>query len=148
MIKTEKEYQECLRRLERDTEHIEAMRRSFSAGKLSPNEIERALEPANSFHEQLREEVEWYERVKRRDIRPISNLTAVGPLLIALRLAADISQKELADRLNVDVSQVSRDEKNEYHGITLERAQRVLDALRGQVEIRLTSLENRALAPV
>jgi transcriptional regulator with XRE-family HTH domain len=40
-----------------------------------------------------------------------------------------MSQKELADRLGVKESQVSRDERNECHGITLERAQRVIDAL-------------------
>ena len=31
--------------------------------------------------------------------------------------------------MGVHESQVSRDERNEYHGITLERASRVLDAL-------------------
>jgi hypothetical protein len=30
--------------------------------------------------------------------------------------------------LNVHSSQTSRDERNEYHGVTLERAERVLDA--------------------
>jgi transcriptional regulator with XRE-family HTH domain len=35
----------------------------------------------------------------------------------------------MADQLGVHVSQVSRDERNEYHGITVERASRVLDAL-------------------
>jgi transcriptional regulator with XRE-family HTH domain len=35
----------------------------------------------------------------------------------------------LAKRLNVHESQVSRDERNEYFGITLERAIKILDAL-------------------
>ena len=50
-----------------------------------------------------------------------------------------ISQRELARRLGVHESQVSRDERNEYFGITLERAVKVLDALnvrlRTKVEI-------------
>ena len=56
-----------------------------------------------------------------------------GQLLVALRVAQGISQRELAERLGVHESQVSRDERNEYHGVTLERAQRVLDALGAEV---------------
>jgi len=36
---------------------------------------------------------------------------------------------DLADALGVSVQQVSRDENNEYQGISTERAQRILDAL-------------------
>jgi transcriptional regulator with XRE-family HTH domain len=50
-----------------------------------------------------------------------------------------ISQRELARRLGEHETQVSRDERNEYFGITLERAAKILDALnvrlRTQVEI-------------
>jgi len=35
----------------------------------------------------------------------------------------------LAQRLGVHESQVSRDERNEYHNITLDRAGRILDVL-------------------
>jgi transcriptional regulator with XRE-family HTH domain len=44
----------------------------------------------------------------------------------------------LARRLGVHESQVSRDERNEYFGITLERAERILAALK--VRLR-TSVE-------
>ncbi len=50
-------------------------------------------------------------------------------MLIAVRIAQGISQRELARRLEVHESQISRDERNEYFGITLERAIKVLDAL-------------------
>jgi ribosome-binding protein aMBF1 (putative translation factor) len=129
MIKTETEYQECLRRLKQDLEVIEAQRRELSQMSLTAEEIERALEPAYSFHEQLKEEVEWYERVQRRDFQPVQNLRGLGQLLIALRIASGVKQAELARRLNVDVSMVSRDERNEYHGISIERAEKILNAL-------------------
>jgi hypothetical protein len=35
----------------------------------------------------------------------------------------------MAERLGAHESQVSRDERNEYHGVTVERASRILDAL-------------------
>ncbi len=62
------------------------------------------------------------------------NLDGIGQLLVALRIAQGITQRELAERLGVHGSQVSRDERNEYHGVTVERVQRILDAL--GVEVR------------
>jgi transcriptional regulator with XRE-family HTH domain len=40
-----------------------------------------------------------------------------------------MTQRQLAEQMGVNESAVSRDERNEYHGITVERAKRVLDAL-------------------
>lgn len=44
-------------------------------------------------------------------------------------------QIELAKRLAVDVSQIYRDERNEYHGISIERAARVVAALSEELQI-------------
>ena len=129
MIKTETEYQECLKRLESDSRVIQEQRRKLEELKLSSEQIDLAMEPVLSFNAQLKEEVEWYERVKRRDFGVFTQLTEIGPLLVALRIANGISQSELARRLSVDVSQISRDERNDYHGISIERAERVVAAL-------------------
>jgi DNA-directed RNA polymerase specialized sigma subunit len=129
MIRNEREYKEALSRLEQDGEVIAAQRRTLAERGLSGEEVERAMGPMLSFQAQLEEEVEWYERVRRRDFEVIDNLSAVGTLLIALRIANGLSQKELADKLEVSEAQVSRDERNEYHGVTVERAQRILDAM-------------------
>ena len=56
-------------------------------------------------------------------------------MLIGLRIARGMTQRELARRMDVDETAVSRDERNEYHGITVERARKVLDAL----EVRLVT---------
>lgn len=73
--------------------------------------------------------MEWFERTRRRDFGTINNLMGIGQLLVALRIANGITQKELAKRLGVDESLISRDERNDYQGVSIERAQRVLDAL-------------------
>lgn len=129
MIRNEREYKEAISRLEQDQEVIAAQRRALVERGLSKEEVERGLGPMLSFHAQLQEEVEWYEKVRHRDFEVIDNLSAIGTLLIALRIANGLSQKELAERLGVSEAQISRDERNEYHGITVERAQRVLDAM-------------------
>ena len=129
MIKTEKEYRECCEKIEKDQAVIDLQRAELEKMKLTEEEMKRALDPLLSFNQQLIDEVRWYERVRRRDFGTMNDLTSIGRVLIALRIANGISQKELADRLAVNVSQVSRDESNEYHGISLDRAQRILDAL-------------------
>src|SRR5262245_34676360 len=86
-------------------------------------------------------------RLGRRSTAYLS-LIAIGRLLIALRIANGLTQRELARRLGVDESQVSRDERNEYYGITVERAQRILDALGATVVTRVVeSTEERAREP-
>jgi transcriptional regulator with XRE-family HTH domain len=40
-----------------------------------------------------------------------------------------MSQQDLANRLGVTPSQVSRDERNEYYGATIERLQQVMEAM-------------------
>jgi DNA-directed RNA polymerase specialized sigma subunit len=129
VIRSEKEYSEAVERLRHDEEVLALQKEKLEGLELSEEEVRRALEPMLSFRAQLEEEVEWYERVRRRDFGIIRDLSAVGTLLIALRIANGLSQRELADKLGVSEAQVSRDERNEYHGITVDRAQRVLDAM-------------------
>lgn len=129
MIRTEAEYQEALRRLSQDRDVASQQRAALAAAGLNPAEVERAMEPLLSFHAQLADEVEWYENARRGNLPAIMRLTDIGRLLIAARIASGLTQRELADRLGVSESVISRDERNEYHAITVERAQRILDAL-------------------
>jgi ribosome-binding protein aMBF1 (putative translation factor) len=99
-----------------------------------------------SFHLQLQEEVESYERLKRGEFEELKNLRGLGHLLISLRIAKGISQRDLAARLGVHESQVSRDERNEYHGITLERAGRILDALKVTLHTKVEMEESGDMA--
>jgi predicted transcriptional regulator len=114
---------------------MQAQREKLEELSLPADQIELVMAPLLSFNCQLKEEVEWYERVKRRDFGVFTQLTEIGPLLVALRIANGISQAELAKRLAVDVSQISRDERNEYHGISIERAERVVAALGEELQI-------------
>jgi len=98
--------------------------------KLSVDEVQRALDPMRSFHEQLAEEVASYERLRRGELGELTNLHGLGQTLVALRIATGLTQRQLAEVLGVHESQVSRDERNEYHGITVERASRILDTLK------------------
>jgi hypothetical protein len=68
--------------------------------------VKRVTDPIESFHLQLKEEVESYEQLKRGEFDELENLRGLGHLLIAVRIAQGISQRELARRLDVHESQV------------------------------------------
>lgn len=129
MIRTEAEYRKAQERLKQDEKTIQMQREQLEEMDLSGQEVERALEPMISFRDQLREEVETYERMQRGDLEVLHNLTSIGRWLIGARIAKGWSMSDLADALDVSVQQVSRDENNEYRSITTERAQRVLEVL-------------------
>lgn len=129
MIRNETEYKEAVARLAEERKRLSEHRARLTETGLTDEEIKRVIDPMESFHLQLKEEVDSYERLKRGEFEDIENLRGLGHLLISLRIAQGISQRELAKRLDVHESQVSRDERNEYFGITLERAVKILEAL-------------------
>ena len=146
MIRNETEYQEASARLAEERNRLADHRNRLKETGLSDEEIKRVVDPMESFHLQLKEEVESYERLKRGEFEDLDNLRGLGHLLISLRIARGISQRELAKRLDVHESQVSRDERNEYFGITLERAIKVLDALNVRLHSRVEMEPPQAVA--
>ena len=136
MIRNEAEYKEAVKRVAEEKHRLEQQYTALAGMGLLAEQVKRATDPIRSFHLQLEEEVASYERLKRGEFGEIHNLRGLGHLLISLRIACGMSQRELAAKLGVNESQVSRDERNEYHGITVERAARILETL--GVELRTT----------
>ena len=82
-----------------------------------------------SFQAQLEEEIEIYDRLRRGELPTLYSLSDIGQWLIGVRISQGLSQKELAGRLNVSEQQISRDERNDYHGITVDRAEQILQTM-------------------
>jgi DNA-binding XRE family transcriptional regulator len=137
VIHSEKEYREAVGRLAEEEARLDGYRTRLKAEGLAAEAIKRVVNPMESIYLQLREEVASYEKLKRREFDEIDNFRGFGPMLISLRIAQGITQRELAKRLGVHESQVSRDERNEYFGITLYRAMKVLESLRVHVRSRV-----------
>ncbi|OFZ78407.1 MAG: hypothetical protein A2583_14050 [Bdellovibrionales bacterium RIFOXYD1_FULL_53_11] len=128
MIRTDQEYKEAVKRRDAEKKQIEDYRKQLKKQGISKDMINKAIQPYESFRLQLVEEIEGYERIRRGVIHDIYNLSGIGQRLIGIRIYLGISQRELAHRLGVHETQVSRDEKNEYHGITVERVEEILIA--------------------
>ena len=97
VIRNENEYKDAVRRLGEQEERLKQT-------KLSKDAIKRVLDPVRSFHEQIKDEVASYERLKRGEFDELQNFSGIGRLLIALRIAKGLTQRELAERLEVSES--------------------------------------------
>jgi len=127
MIRSEKEYQKSLNRLEEEQKIIERQRVHFKKMGHTGEELERLMQPLLTFHSQLNEKVEAYEGMKRGNLGTLYEFNNIGRWLIGVRIALGMSQKEFAEELGVSEAQISCDETNEYHGITVDKAQRILE---------------------
>jgi predicted XRE-type DNA-binding protein len=146
MIRNESEYQEAVGRLAEEKARLDEQLARLKESGLSKAAIKRVMDPMPSFHEQLREEVAGYERLKRGEFDGLENFHGLGVMLVSLRIAQGLSQRELASRLGVHESQVSRDERNEYHGITIDRVGKILDALGTLItQVESVSMDRRAM---
>ena len=141
MIRTETEYQAAVKRLDAERERINEQRTILERSGLKPSEVKRAIDPVLGFHLKLQEEVDSYVRIKRGDFREVENLIGMGRLLIGLRIFLGLSQRQLAQKLEIDESQVSRDERNEYRGVSFERAHAILEALGVRLVTRVEAPE-------
>ena len=129
MIRTEEEYQAALQRVEDEEKALTLERERLISEGVSPEHADNALEGYIAFRMQFVDEIEEYERLRRGKIDDVENLGGIGRRLVLLRIYRRISQKELAEKLNVSVQQVSRDERNEYHNAGTVKIGKVLDAL-------------------
>ena len=145
MIRSDVEYREAVNRIRQEEQRLGRQETELKRMKLRREEIKRVLDPMRSFHQQLVEEVRAYERLQRGQFDEFVNLGGLGQLLVALRIARGLTQRQLAKRLGVHETQVSRDERNEYHGITLERASRILEALDAEVRSRVALSDRKKL---
>ena len=133
MIKTDSEYTKAVQKVRDERLRIEAEQTRLRKEGVASDLIKLALDPLVSFAFQLDEEIRFYENIKRGTFPELHNLSGIGRLLIALRIYRNMQQRELAQKIGVSESQVSRDERNEYRGASIEKVREVLEALDGDL---------------
>jgi DNA-binding XRE family transcriptional regulator len=88
----------------------------------------------------LREDLQRYEELKAGKVkkRRGRSLRELPVLLIEGRIAAGLTQRQLADRLGLPEQQIQRYEATMYSGVSLDRIQDVADALGLEIEEHVT----------
>ena len=86
--------------------------------------------------EELREQVAEYESLKSGGggVIQVGSLEELPAALVKARIAAQLSQKELSDRLNLKEQQIQRYEATNYRSASLARLQQIAQAL--GIEVR------------
>jgi ribosome-binding protein aMBF1 (putative translation factor) len=128
MIRSDREYQRTQQLVAATKEQIAATTRALQQQGMDQPAIDDLLVSLRLTCQQMEAELTWYEDAKAQRLGAYT-FENIGQLLIGLRIAMGLSQRELASRLGVHESAVSRDEHHEYYGLTIERAQRILEAL-------------------
>lgn len=138
MIQSKSEHKDQKRSIEQlKREREQARKRSLDAG-LPPEYLPMALAGYDQMIEDLQFQLEEYERLMLGKVRPSASLEELRQQLPRFRVARGWSQKQLAECMGVSEAQVSRDERHEYAGITLKRAQAILDCLGVGLEVAYT----------
>jgi ribosome-binding protein aMBF1 (putative translation factor) len=121
-------------------EFEEALARVDADAKGRPAWVRKGLrEGMESQLADLRQELAEYEalRAGRVSVLELDSLTALPEALIRARIAAGLSQRELAGRLGLKEQQIQRYEARRYAGASLERVQAVADALGVRIHERV-----------
>lgn len=132
MIRNQREYEEAIREHTAAKDRLARLRASLEQQGYDESTIADLMDSELAFAAQLIDEISAYERVCKRQFETVP-LQGLGRLLINLRIANGLKQRDLAARLSVDPSIVSRDERNEYRGLTLDRAEKIIEALEEHV---------------
>jgi ribosome-binding protein aMBF1 (putative translation factor) len=131
VIKNEKQYRITKAQVRRFQDAVAELAGQTRPSNISSRLWEAQREAARSQMEELREQVEAYERLSTGRSKEVV-LEAVADLpkaLIRARIAAGMTQEALARRLGVKPQQVQRYEATEYGSASFARILRVVQAL-------------------
>ncbi len=140
MIKTDKELKTFQAQLQSENTRLDQQREILVEAGLTPRQLEAAMAPLILFRDQLAAEIASYRQIKSRDFTALASCGSIGRLLVAIRIAFDKSQHDLAIALHVDDAQISRWERDEYNAISLQKVCQILDALGVRLRIEVVPL--------
>jgi DNA-binding XRE family transcriptional regulator len=130
MIRTEQEYRRVKALIEEEERLIQEEVKKMENAGFTEKQINISVGMAKVLLHNRKREVEEYEQIISGNFDPYScSLNDLGKHLIKLRIWRGLSQTDLANKLGVKQTQVSRDEREEYSGASMKKIKQVLQAL-------------------
>ena len=135
MITNERQFRISNAQLKRFDEALAAQTATGPSPEVRPRIHQAMLDATASERDELRAQLERYDDLRSGRVgqRMLTSLRELPIVLIEARIAARLTQRELAERLSVPEQQVQRWEANDYSGVGVDRLQQVADALELQV---------------
>lgn len=140
MITNERQYRITKAQLKRFDDDLATHDARTPSADVDPRLHQAMRDALASEADELRTQVEHYEQLRDGTItgRQLDSLRDLPTALIEARIAANLTQRALADRLGVAEQQVQRWEATAYAGVGLERLQDVADALHTRISENVT----------
>lgn len=134
MIRNERQYRTTKAQLEAFDANMRALEQ-VAPIHVHPRIRQAQREALRSQADELREEVAAYERLQRgaSKVLELTSLAQLPSAIIQARIAAGLTQRELAERLGMKEQQLQRYEATEYAGASLGRVRSIMDALNMKV---------------
>lgn len=139
MMKTDRECELAKQSLAKMDELYRTQLKDLLARGLSEEQAKSSLSSSWTYAMQCKEEIELYEKLKAGHLPPPEHFSTKGKYFVAARIALGMTQRDLAEKLGAKESAVSRDERNEYHGMSADKQDRVAAALNAKVELHACS---------
>lgn len=140
MITNERQYRISKSEARKFEQAITAARGREASPEVDPRIHQAMIDSLESELAILREALDRYEALKAGKVkkRSVGSLRELPVILIEGRIAAGLTQRQLAERLGLPEQQVQRYESTMYSGVSLDRLQDVADALGLEIEERVT----------
>ena len=132
MIKNEVQYKLTRNSAEGFEQRLNWLRTNPEArAHLDPMIAQAEEESLESMIEELREEIQEYERTKQGqfDMATLDSVHMVPAALIKARIARGLTHRQLAHILNLKEQQIQRYEANDYMNVDLGKVQEIARAL-------------------
>lgn len=141
MIQNERQYritQTKLKEFERDLAAIDPQ-----DPNLHPRQIIGWTNSYNLTIRQLKQEIAEYEQLKSGNILTfvLGSLDDLPTTLIKARIAAGMTQKELADKIGLQEQQIQRYEASHYSSASFDRLRAIANALKIEITQAVMQLE-------
>jgi ribosome-binding protein aMBF1 (putative translation factor) len=129
VIKNEKQYRITKAQVRRFQDALAELSGQQRPSNITPRLWQAQRQAAQCQMEELREQVETYERLGRSREVVLKAVEDLPKALIRARIAAGMTQEGLARRLGVKPQQVQRYEATEYESASFARILKVVQAL-------------------
>jgi len=135
MITNERQFRIANAELKCFEEALAAQAATGPSPDVHPRIHQAMIEATASERDELLAQLERYDDLRSGRVaqRTLTSIRELPIALVEARIAAQLTQRALAERLGVPEQQVQRWEANSYAGVGIERLQEIADALNLQV---------------
>lgn len=131
MIKNERQYRITNAQAEKFKNAIHELESESPAAGVHPALLKAQIDALRSQLQDIQEELSEYESLRsgRRPMPALTSFEHLPSALIQARIAAGLTQEELAERIGVKPQQIQRYEATDYKSASLQRVAKVIQAL-------------------